>query len=67
MINSNPRAPRGARRSRCAGDRRKFGISIHAPREGRDLLVPASLLSDVISIHAPREGRDVSITDWLRG
>ena len=33
-------------------------ISIHAPREGRDDLIPNDLTLDVISIHAPREGRD---------
>ena len=34
------------------------GISIHAPREGSDLVdVPAILAID-ISIHAPREGSD---------
>ena len=33
-------------------------ISIHAPREGRDLLRGEVLRADGISIHAPREGRD---------
>ena len=33
-------------------------ISIHAPREGRDLLLIRRLCEMHISIHAPREGRD---------
>ena len=32
----NPRAPRGARQRRTHGQLRGGGISIHAPREGRD-------------------------------
>ena len=37
----------------------KVGISIHAPREGRDRQLQEMLdNSDDISIHAPREGRD---------
>ena len=34
-------------------------ISIHAPREGSDLLVSVATLTCVISIHAPREGSDL--------
>ena len=38
-------------------------ISIHAPREGRDVLDLRILKPRVdISIHAPREGRDFFIT-----
>ena len=33
-------------------------ISIHAPREGRDLTVNLWYYTEGISIHAPREGRD---------
>ena len=33
-------------------------ISIHAPREGRDINIGAQLVRLGISIHAPREGRD---------
>ena len=36
----------------------KGGISIHAPREGRDSCPPWSEIGEFISIHAPREGRD---------
>ena len=36
VSNFNPRAPRGARRRRYSQYRPAFGISIHAPREGRD-------------------------------
>ena len=34
-------------------------ISIHAPREGSDILESLSPLHTLISIHAPREGSDV--------
>ena len=34
------------------------GISIHAPRAGRDALRSVSLKVEIISIHAPRAGRD---------
>ena len=37
------------------------GISIHAPREGRDAPEPAESVSVEISIHAPREGRDTNL------
>ena len=33
-------------------------ISIHAPREGRDKVMPRPTTESEISIHAPREGRD---------
>ena len=37
---------------------RQVIISIHAPRVGRDLVVPAVVRVMLISIHAPRVGRD---------
>ena len=38
-----------------------YEISIHAPREGGDLICAAmSLTPQTISIHAPREGGDVT-------
>ena len=40
--------------------REMFGISIHAPREGRDGNVANKIPVIKISIHAPREGRDLS-------
>ena len=33
-------------------------ISIHAPREGGDAVLPSQHHSPAISIHAPREGGD---------
>ena len=33
-------------------------ISIHAPREGGDVLLPPCRVNRYISIHAPREGGD---------
>ena len=41
------------------------GISIHAPREGRDELSTQPIRVLVhISIHAPREGRDVFLEHY---
>ena len=34
------------------------GISIHAPREGSDLILDRFYIHPEISIHAPREGSD---------
>ena len=59
MRNFNPRAPRGARRTPRRYEKGAHYISIHAPREGRDMhdLKPCPFCGG-ISIHAPREGRD---------
>ena len=54
----NPRPPRGGRPALDAIINGENCISIHAPREGGDLLPPHIQLSPVISIHAPREGGD---------
>ena len=35
-----------------------FIISIHPPREGRDVMAAAATPATSISIHPPREGRD---------
>ena len=35
-----------------------LGISIHAPREGGDVIMHQSAREAYISIHAPREGGD---------
>ena len=43
-----------------------FGISIHAPREGRDVFAFLVAVGLLISIHAPREGRDTSEKSALR-
>ena len=41
-------------------------ISIHAPREGDDMLIAAFQMIADISIHAPREGDDYSKCSlWL--
>ncbi len=53
----NPRAPRGARLCEPITGRAN-GVSIHAPREGRDPFNQAPFLCRRVSIHAPREGRD---------
>ena len=39
------------------------GVSIHAPREGRDLGAVLRNLGKAVSIHAPREGRDRAL--WI--
>ncbi len=54
----NPRAPCGARLYIHRSGRRKAGISIHAPRVGRDPGGRHVQQPDQISIHAPRVGRD---------
>ena len=56
--NFNPRAPCGARQPRPTKDTAHRSISIHAPRVGRDISLPASPGGPRISIHAPRVGRD---------
>ena len=59
LPNFNPRAPCGARRAGSkTGD--IIGISIHAPRVGRDRSCAARICEMSISIHAPRVGRDVA-------
>ena len=55
----NPRAPYGARRVHLRLRRDGRGISIHAPRMGRDCKhCFYNTCNFVISIHAPRMGRD---------
>ena len=55
----NPRAPCGARlQSGSSGFPRECGISIHAPRVGRDDIEDFAQQITAISIHAPRVGRD---------
>ena len=57
-IGFNPRAPRGARPG-FAGRVRGLGVSIHAPRAGRDISEPWHVSFRCVSIHAPRAGRDI--------
>ena len=54
----NPRAPHGARLALGAPSVQDPGVSIHAPRTGRDERAQAQLLRRRVSIHAPRTGRD---------
>ena len=61
-LHFNPRAPRGARLCRFVCPAPVAHISIHAPREGRDLEGHGAADVPVeISIHAPREGRDQTL------
>ena len=41
-----------------AGESLTNDVSIHAPREGRDLRDIENNTDGLVSIHAPREGRD---------
>jgi len=43
---------------RLSGRSSKGGVSIHAPRAGRDIKDIVRRLSAIVSIHAPRAGRD---------
>ena len=45
---------------RAPNDQR--GVSIHAPRVGRDLILPRMASNWMVSIHAPRVGRDDEAT-----
>ena len=58
-LDFNPPAPRGAGRARDPRDPHRSRISIHPPREGRDVAALSALFGAAsISIHPPREGRD---------
>ena len=57
-VHFNPRAPCGARPYRAHSSYLPVGISIHAPRAGRDGLLRPVHSGRGISIHAPRAGRD---------
>ena len=54
----NPRPPRGGRRDVTSKEEKEKLISIHAPREGGDIVIHILSRSQIISIHAPREGGD---------
>ena len=58
----NPRSPHGERQCVLVHHGGGFGISIHAPRTGSDLISSGVRFSRRISIHAPRTGSDAS---WL--
>ena len=55
------RPVRGATGMVQVGSKYIFCISIHAPREGRDISCYLLKCQISISIHAPREGRDTRI------
>ena len=58
----NPRPPRGGRPYKDEKSLMKMVISIHAPREGGDVVLCFHQECGVcISIHAPREGGDVCV------
>ena len=48
-------------------ERPAYAISIHAPREGSDVLGAELGVMKQISIHAPREGSDPGILGALGG
>ena len=57
--NFNPRSPRGERHRVLGKAAPTRIISIHAPREGSDMIAFDLLWQVLISIHAPREGSDL--------
>ena len=57
--NFYPRSPRGERPCWEVTGVETYEISIHAPREGSDIVTPGNPAGGHISIHAPREGSDV--------
>ena len=59
--NFNPRAPCGARQRVRERLHVRIGISIHAPRAGRDPGAGSEQAPGPISIHAPRAGRDSAV------
>ena len=63
--NFNPRAPCGARHPQGRKGSGIGGISIHAPRVGRDDERAAYERAREISIHAPRVGRDCAYLHGL--
>ena len=44
-----------------------MGISIHAPRAGRDQAAVAQAVEEYISVHAPRAGRDNGVISASNG
>ena len=56
----NPRAPCGARQGAEHLRGHRHGVSIHAPRVGRDPGAMQDMRRSRVSIHAPRVGRDVT-------
>ena len=60
LLDFYPRSPRGERPEPAQHRAGQPDISIHAPREGSDMLEGWGGLEEHISIHAPREGSDDS-------
>ena len=54
----NSRTPGGVRLSLCTFILHICPVSIHAPREGCDIVVNFLVRKQAVSIHAPREGCD---------
>ena len=60
-ISFNSRTPGGVRLEHRVLVAALGLVSIHAPREGCDLILSCIALSALVSIHAPREGCDLTI------
>ena len=58
----NSRTPGGVRRHTRQVQQRLIDVSIHAPREGCDEIIPRAHACPLVSIHAPREGCDKALT-----
>ena len=57
----NPRAPRGARPNRVFNPCNSSNISIHAPREGRDIFMVGDVFSSMI-FQSTRPARGATLT-----
>ena len=66
-VDFNPRAPCGARPGPTGHRAGVGGISIHAPRAGRDTAPASHCIAGGISIHAPRAGRDHPVQVLVEG
>jgi len=61
----NPRSPRGERHPPRHQRLSLCRVSIHAPREGSDVVRACANITDQVSIHAPREGSDARRSAFL--
>ena len=60
MRSFNSRTPGGVRQELAKELAKALNVSIHAPREGCDLIASQKRTIDMlVSIHAPREGCDI--------
>jgi len=63
----NPRAPRGARLGKTAGQAADHKFQSTRPARGATCVISRSLFVLPVSIHAPRAGRDRGRKTWMGG